>query len=251
MTGLPMAGPGDAPDVDASGGPPAICPSLILPNTEARFMISMEQLVPSSGSMSINILGTSGRKLLHASVDNASDGRRMLAIASVGCEDDPRCLINRPPPESSMPHLEVQGRYGKPYGKLEMLPPNRAILRCGEEPVMAIEVTSPSENRMTANAADGRILATAGPNDGTGMIQSDVPNAWKLQVRPGADAVLISTCMLALALLQPAGLGSPAASHGRTPGASPYGPSPGPSDRALPPGAQYSPAGSSRAPSRR
>merc|ERR1719277_1224373 len=103
---------------------------------------------------------------------------------------------------------------------------------------------------MTANASDGRILATAGPNDGTGMIQSDVPNAWKLQVRPGADAVLISTCMLAKALLQPAGPGTPGAAGRMLASASPYGASPGPSERGLTPGAQFTPEGSSRAPSR-
>merc|ERR1719389_437521 len=75
----------------ASGGPPSICPSLILPHTEARFMIPIESLMRASGELDIR--GTSGRKLLHGSVTETAEGQRCLSFASCGCEEDPRVTV--------------------------------------------------------------------------------------------------------------------------------------------------------------
>merc|ERR1712008_626714 len=107
--------------IDMTKGPPSICPSLILPTTEARFVIAMDSLRPGSGQ--VDILGTSGRKLLHATITRQPDGRQLLAVASVGCQEDPRCIIHGAAAGSAK--MEVSSRRGKPYGMLE---PNNATL---------------------------------------------------------------------------------------------------------------------------
>jgi hypothetical protein len=192
-------------------GPPPICPSLILPNTEARFMISMESL--RNPGAAIDILGTSGRKLLHADINQSADGRGSLSLCSVGCEDDPRCTITAATSASSLSplsSLEISGRGRRPYGTMEPGGPGwrGGVVTVGGKPVMIVETTPlPSGDlytslRMTASTMEGRLLAAADPtNDGRGHGEQ----SWKLQVKvtPGSDAVLISSCMLAVHILWP------------------------------------------------
>jgi hypothetical protein len=186
---------------------PPICPSLILPHTEARFMIQMDHLLRQTTGP-VNILGTSGRKLLHALVCDSPDGRRCLMLASCGCEDDPRTCIFTPTDTSQA--LEVFGKAGKFYGWLELPGRNQGVLLysgdAGEQkPVLQIEMGNPQDLRMSASTMDGRLLASAGRNVGVGSQQfsSQGSDSWKMQVKPGVDAVLITSCMLALILLRP------------------------------------------------
>jgi len=185
--------------VDMTNGPPSICPSLILPNTEARFVIAMDSLRPGSGQ--IDILGTSGRKLLHATITQQPDGRHVFALASVGCQEDPRCIIHGPAAGSVK--MEVSGRQGQPYGMLE--PDNStAILSYNNQPAMVLDTAGLLELRLAARTMDGKLLASASP----AVVSSRAPGTdptWKLQVKPGADAVLIASCMLAVLLLRRAG----------------------------------------------
>lgn len=186
--------------------PPPICPSLILPRTEARFMVKMQTLQQgisiSTGSV-LDILGTSRRKLLHASIVEENAGGRQLALASVGCEDNPRVFVRAGPVPLSMgdsdapQSMEIHGRRGALYGTLEASSNGGATLHHGGRKVMSIEEGTSADMQMTASMVDGRTIATAGrSNDGHG-------DAWKLQVMPGADAILIASCMLALILLRP------------------------------------------------
>lgn len=187
---------------------PPICPSLILPHTEARFMIQMEQMQRSAPGP-LNILGTSGRKLLHALVCDSPDSRRCLMLASCGCEDDPRTCIFTPQPGAADPQaLEVFGKAGKFYGWLEFPGASQALLSHsganGEaNPVLQIEMGSISDLRMSASTMDGRLLASAGRSAAGGGQQFEGADTWKMQVKPGTDAVLITSCMLALVLLRP------------------------------------------------
>jgi len=185
--------------IDMTNGPPSICPSLILPNTEARFVIAMDSLRPGSGQ--IDILGTSGRKLLHATITQQPDGRQVLALASVGCQEDPRCIIHGPAADSVK--MEVSGRQGSLYGWLE--PDNTTlILTFSGQPAMVLDTTGLLELRLAARTMDGKLLADARP----AVASSRGPGAdptWKLQVKPGADAVLIASCMLAVLLLRTGG----------------------------------------------
>mmetsp|Transcript_4805 Transcript_4805/g.8721 ORF Transcript_4805/g.8721 Transcript_4805/m.8721 type:complete len:468 (+) Transcript_4805:114-1517(+) len=192
--------------------PPPICPSLILPHTEARFMIAMDSLKRLSTG-SVDILGTSGRKLLHAAVSETPDNRRCLAVASCGCEDDPRTCILTPSTavssstgEGQSQDLEVYGKSGSFYGRIESQSgSNNAVLHYGEgqNPVMILELGSQEDLRITAAAVDGNLLSSGGRNISISGRQLEGSDAWKMQVKPGADAVLIASCMLALILLRP------------------------------------------------
>jgi len=189
---------------------PPICPSLILPHTEARFMIPIESLMRASGELDIK--GTSGRKLLHGAVTDSNDGRRCLALASCGCDEDPRVTLLAPHGESSargisggavsgkIGIMELYGKGGKFYGTLEPGYHGGAVLRFQDELVMSLEIGS-SDLRMTASSMDGRLLASAGQNVTQGnQRRMESNDTWKLQVQPNYDAVLISACMLGVLL---------------------------------------------------
>lgn len=208
----------DDADVPASSGPPPICPSLILPHTEARFMISTDRLMCASGELDIR--GTSGRKLLHGSIENSpaepgtsSLSRRTLSIASCGCEDDPRVsvvahmrdskdgpLAHGGPSQGSATQMEIFGKGHDFYGCLEPAPAALGggfQLRKDGRVVMTIKTgTGADFLNMTAASWDGPILATAGKHVRVGSQTLESHDTWKLQVKPGVDAVLISACML-------------------------------------------------------
>merc|ERR1719313_153165 len=181
---------------------PPICPSLILPHTEARFTVSMRALRTqrTAGQGSLDILGTSGRKLLSAHLCDSPDSRRCLMLASCGCEDDPRVCIFTPKStwfqsgvRNQDASFEVFGKAGKFYGWLQ--PPmwgDKAMLSCDGRPVMEINMVNEAVLRMEAYTMDGNLLASAAHSDG---------DNWNFQAKPGSDAVLISSVMLALTLL--------------------------------------------------
>lgn len=190
-----------APPGGELAGPPAICPSLILPRDEARFMVVMASL-QQRGIGPIDIYGTSGRKLMHAVVGEQNSGLRVFSVASVGCEHDPRCSIRATAPQDRMASLEVYGRNEQPYGALEPAHAG-AVLQCGGQKVMTIEVEDGISFRMVALSTTGTVLATAGPNVaglGQKMMQETV---WRIEVKPRVDAVLVVSCMLSMILLWP------------------------------------------------
>jgi len=168
-------------------------------------MIQMDQL-ERSWLGPLNILGTSGKKLLHALVCDCPDNRRCLILASCGCEDDPRtCTFTPADPTDPQAGLEVFGKSGKLYGWLEFPGGNQALLmHSGDDGetnrVLQIDMGNAKDLQMCASTMDGKLLASAGRSvvgqtaEGTGI--------WKLQVKPGTDAVLITSCMLALIVLK-------------------------------------------------
>merc|ERR1740138_1048377 len=99
----------------------------------------MESLRNPAGS--IDILGTSGRKLLHADLNQLSDGRRSVSLCSVGCEDDPRCTITAPANTLPTSALEIYGRGRRPYGSLESGGPGwrSGVIKVEGRPVMVVE----------------------------------------------------------------------------------------------------------------
>lgn len=163
-------------------------------------MIAMDSLRPGSGQ--IDILGTSGRKLLHATITQQPDGRHVLALASVGCQEDPRCIIHGPAAGSTK--MEVSGRQGEPYGMLEPDSNATLILTYNGQPAMVLDTTGILELRLAARTTDGKVLANANPAVASSRGPGTDPT-WKLQVKPGADAVLIASCMLAVLLLRTGG----------------------------------------------
>jgi len=213
--------------------PPPIAPSLILTNCEARFVIPLDGLlgpVPTT----LDIAGTSGRKLLHAAVRDEEDGSRILALASVGCEDEPRAIISRGPRSEPGAPLTIYGRNREIYGRFEPKGSGQGTVVVDGKPVMVIEQGDSSELRLTATMPDGRALADARRG---GFPSSNTPGQparnrmndgsyWTLKVKPGVDAVLIASCMLAVILLRPFSVPTPSSST-----LSPFvsGQSPGPS----------------------
>mmetsp|Transcript_70213 Transcript_70213/g.121600 ORF Transcript_70213/g.121600 Transcript_70213/m.121600 type:complete len:442 (+) Transcript_70213:109-1434(+) len=182
-------------DIREAPSVPPIAPSLILPHTDAKFMIALESLkVPLTAP--INIMGHSGRKLLQASVSPIADGRQCLALAYVGCEDDPRTHVLSPIATVSetvaassttsgaqeealnmayqfsdpmMPRIQNDLElYGKPddfYGHIELnvAGSSISILHYGESqnPVIYLNLLSTTDLHMTATSAAGIPLATA------------------------------------------------------------------------------------------
>jgi len=200
------SGSGELPQPGIRYDLPPICPSLILPHTEARFMIQMDHL-KRSWLGPLNILGTSGRKLLHALVCDTPDNRRCLMLASCGCEDDPRtCIFTPADATDPQAELEVFGKSGKFYGWLEFPGGNQALLthsgNDGEtNRVLQIDMGNATDLRMSASTMDGKLLASAGRS--VAGQTAEGKDTWKMQVKPGTDAVLITSCMLALIVLKP------------------------------------------------
>lgn len=180
---------------------PPICPSLILPKSEAVFLVPLNSLLRFSKG-SLDLTGASGTKLLSALVCDSPDGRHCLMLASCGCEDDPRTTIFTPPPGPTLeaPKLEVFGKGGKFYGWLD--PPafrDRSTLSYSgsdgkEQEVMQIQWQTEDPLRLQASTMDGHPLASASRGDS---------GFWCVRVKPGVDAVLISSVMLALMILRP------------------------------------------------
>lgn len=186
-----------------------ICRALILPCTEARFAIPIENLMKArKASAVVDIKGTSGRKLLHGSVCDDEGGGRTLTIASMGSEDDPRVTVLAParsqPESTSTGPLEIYGKNMETYGTLELAPDGGAVLKSEvlQKTVMTLRLNEHAELSMVAmEPGSEKPLAIAGKNVQVGAqaskrnIQS--PDQWKLQVSPNCDAVLIAACMLA------------------------------------------------------
>lgn len=194
-------------DLAAGGIPPPICASLILPNAEACFEIHLESLARGRAP-SMEILGTSGRKLLQATTTMLPNGRNCLAIASAGCEDEPRAAVCT---SSKVGVFEVFGRGGQMYGTLEMSSNGTGgVLHHDGLPVMVVEIGSRPDLRATATTPDGQILGSAGRKDPQ---EPGMDEMWRLQARPGVDSVLLCASMLSLMLLRaPASLAAVATS---------------------------------------
>lgn len=187
------------PNAQVSLDPPPICPSLVLPTNEARFMISLDllQAVMQGLQGTMDICGLSGQKLLHGVLEDVPGLGRRLSIASVRCELDPRATIV---PRNSFCYV-LYGRDRQEYGTLECVG-GRIMLKQAGNPVMVLDAGDPNELHYTASRMDGRVLASAGrqPNPLEGQEENEI---WRLQVRPGIDAILVLTCMLAIMLLRP------------------------------------------------
>jgi hypothetical protein len=95
--------------------------------------------------------------------------------------------------------MEVLAKGGLSYGTLEPASGGKAVLRCNGVAVMTLEKTE-GDLCMSATTMDGRLLASAGKDVRVGSQRVECHDAWKLQVKPGLDAVLISACMLSVLL---------------------------------------------------
>mmetsp|Transcript_52051 Transcript_52051/g.111413 ORF Transcript_52051/g.111413 Transcript_52051/m.111413 type:complete len:458 (-) Transcript_52051:151-1524(-) len=182
--------------------PPLLCPSLILPNTEARFMVDMDTLKSGVQSGNLCITGTSGRKLLHGTLCEMGS-TRVFKLCSVDCEEDPRATVHT----DASGIMKIFGRGGEFYGDLEPNGNTGVVLVCDGRPAMTVEFRDPIDLQMTACTMDGRQLAQAGRAQLPARRQACLAEGssgvvWKLQVKPGADAVLLASTMLSMLLLR-------------------------------------------------
>ncbi|CAJ1446160.1 unnamed protein product [Effrenium voratum] len=196
----PTAARNSAPPADAL--PPIICRELVLPETEARFLIEADRLRnPSTGE--INILGGSGRQpLLVAYLQDRGPNGMQLWLHSMGQNatvlETPRAVVV--PGRSGS--FEILDRDLQLYGHLEMAS-GRLMLMCQGFPVMAID--NSDQLSFTACRMDGRVLATGRP-------AQDVPQhvltklggreAWRLRVVAGCDAIVVLATMLTSILMK-------------------------------------------------
>lgn len=184
----------------AAPEPPPLCPSLILPNAEALFKVPMTKLV-QGGESEFDIIGTSGRALLHAVV-SFQGGKRTLSVSSVGSSlQEPRCVVTLVPGWGGgmlggSQTMKIHGRDSELYGTLTGQSNGAGRLSFDGPPlngaeVIQFEVGSAENFEMSASTMDGRALGSG----------SSSGSEWKLQVKKKVDAVLVCSCMLALSLL--------------------------------------------------
>lgn len=191
-------------DSDAADdeGPPPVCPNLVLPSTEAAFMLPLETIQRPHGSF--DMTGPSGRKIMNIHVVLGPNSHRCIAVSPLNC-DEPRCVVHEP--KNDCRDMEVQGRSGTSYGLLR--PASRGyVLQVEGQAVMHLQIQDRARLIFMATTMRHRVLATAGPISGMsadcetateGHVSADL---WRLQIKPGIDAVLLVSCMLALSTFE-------------------------------------------------
>eukprot|EP00929_Paragymnodinium_shiwhaense_P121360 TRINITY_DN9358_c0_g1_i1.p1 TRINITY_DN9358_c0_g1~~TRINITY_DN9358_c0_g1_i1.p1 ORF type:complete len:445 (-),score=84.09 TRINITY_DN9358_c0_g1_i1:30-1364(-) len=199
--GMPPTGRVPAASAASSASLPPLCESLVMPQTQARFMIKFDSLQrPNCESLDIN--STTGRTLLKALLSTSEDGHRFLKIVQLNCEDDPRVIVSKAPGDgdgSSPQALEVRGRKDILYGTIEISPGvSGCVLKHRGQRVMTLEEGVPADLRMSAYAMDRSPLGAAGR---TAPSHRDQGDDWRITVKPGIDALLVMACMLAKLLL--------------------------------------------------
>lgn len=179
----------------------AICPALILPHGEARFTIPAESVRRLAlGEYPVEILGPSGRPLLHArlpaepvgGVSTSLGPGRWLELTTTPTSRYPHACVG---PlllgsRSSQP-LQIRGPRGDAYGILEAREGAWCAQHGGR---VVLRIESLPEGGLQASGADFNVIAMASPNGG---------QALQVQVNPGVDALLTLLCMLAVVLISP------------------------------------------------
>lgn len=191
--------PAARPTVGSSGAAsaPILCRSLVLPNLESVFNISAEALL-SRRLGNLQIKGASERTLLECAVQE-----RQLSIRSVGNDARPRATVRK-----DGGALNIYGREDSFFGSLEAASgPNDCGLVQDGEVRMKVLAEPGGQLQFRAFAMDGQQLAAGGC----------VHGEWRLQVRANADAILITSCVLAMIFFSPAARSSIATPVSTTP----------------------------------
>lgn len=187
---------------DAEDSMDAICPALILPQGEALFSIladSMRRL--GLGQYPVEVLGPSGRQLLHARLPaqpaggmlstNPGPGRWLELTSTAKSRHPHACVGPLPLAAAARMPLEIRGPRGDVYGSLEHTGSGWSARRKARV-ILTIE---PCEGGVfRAVAPDRGVVATASPN---------VEHALIIQVNSGVDALLALLCLLASVLMTP------------------------------------------------
>lgn len=184
---------------DPSNSQDAICPALILPHGEAHFSVPVEGVLKLGvGQFPVEILGPSGRPLLHARLPAQPVGNAPAAAKGAG-----RWLELTTTATSRYPHacvgpvtlgspaieaLEIRGPKGNAYGLLEPGDGGWLAKRGGR---VVLRIAGGAHRGLQAFSSDEAMIATATPGG----------ERLSVQVSPGVDALLTLLCMLAVVLM--------------------------------------------------
>jgi len=179
------------PDED----PPKLCENLILPKHLAIFLVDAERL-KNPGFGPFPIWGGSGKQLLQADLQDRGPEGVQLWIWPVNLDSPAAVVLQR---RSSMQSgLEIYNRDNQLYGFLENAG-GRMMLMCNGFPVMAVDGNADALT-YTACRVNGSMLASASVVS-ENLRVDDVREGWKLQVKPGVDAIVIMCAFLSSILL--------------------------------------------------
>jgi hypothetical protein len=180
-----QGGPAGLHSAPASGATavPVLCQALLLPSMESRFCISVEALQRGFRRGSLDIMGTSGKKLLELVMQDPG-GKRQLQICSVGSHE-PRVIVE----VHTVSSMKIYGQGKTFFATLDTgSNPNECVLVHDEEAKVKLMAEPGPEMQFRVITADGQHLAAAG-RSGT---------LWMLQVKPNTDAILIASCVLSM-----------------------------------------------------
>jgi len=168
--------------------PPPLCPTLVLPQCEARFAVPLHTLAQIDIG-EFNVVGPSGAPLLFVVVRRTLGGK-VLELSLAHAPNPPHATVGPP----SQRGLQICGAGGAYYGLLEPQASGAYTVTHGtaENSVMCVDVA-------------GRLLSVTSPNGhplATASISTfgDVEHLG-LKVHNGVDSVLVIACVLAIFLL--------------------------------------------------
>ncbi|CAE7881527.1 unnamed protein product [Symbiodinium necroappetens] len=142
------------------------------------------------------IWGGSGKQLLQADLQDRGPEGVQLWIWPVNLDSPAAVVLQR---RSSMQSgLEIYNRDNQLYGFLENAG-GRMMLMCNGFPVMAVDGNADALT-YTACRVNGSMLASASVVS-ENLRVDDVREGWKLQVKPGVDAIVIMCAFLSSILL--------------------------------------------------
>jgi len=180
--------------------PPPLCPTLVMPMSEALLGIKMYELAELSAEGELTIVGISGKPLLRAEVKKIGDARS-LEIAMPERNSIPRATI-APPAAGEMAGgsraLEIRGMRGSFYGILEMRSSGACYVVKDGQTVLTIDGDAESL-QLSIKSSVGLQLASVRCStelfDGVDHVE--------VRVEPGVDTVLVIAVVLAVLLLSP------------------------------------------------
>jgi len=181
--------------------PPPLCPTLVMPMSEALLGIQMYELAQLSAEGELNIVGISGKPLLRAVVKKVGNART-LEVSMPEQNSIPRATIA---PSEAAPEgangsraLEIRAMRGAFYGTLEMRSSGACYVVKDGQTVLTIDGDAESL-QLSLKSSVGLQLASVRCStelfDGVDHVE--------IRVEPGVDTVLVVAVVLAVLLLSP------------------------------------------------
>lgn len=182
--------------------PPPLCPTLVMPMSEALLGIQMYELAQLSAEGELTIVGISGKPLLRAEIKKVGNART-LEIAMPEQNSIPRATILPSSLSSSQVNLgsralEIRGMRGAFYGVLEMRSSGACYVVKDGQTVLTIDGDAESL-QLSLKSSVGLQLASV--RCSTELFEG--VDHVEVRVEPGVDTVLVVAVVLAVLLLSP------------------------------------------------